>query len=347
MISAATGSSTARSRALRRRSRTPRPPVRSIAGACSLHTSARRSTSRSASSAAVVARRSSSAGSCWMTSIAGGLADTSPSGTDRSASATSRGSSTVCEPVGTSKPRIISRCGGGTSSAAGQAVGSWALRTVPIGGPAASRSRTSRSAGVTAAIISASRAESASTSATAAPARGWPTGVKPILRNTAASWVSGTSRNSTAAGRPRPAGYGPRASAAAGTRCRACGGPHTRPSVVSSATAVSNPGGASPGSSSMRGPRGSRGPRHGPAPMPPTRAGRARRGRRRRAALMSGHRAGWPVSRDRRERASPDRAAVAAAQPARHQRAGAATVSDPAGRSPAGVTGGVQNVDPI
>ena len=90
--------------------------------------SARASTRRSGSSTAVVPRRSRSAGVRSTSADAGGLGEAvGRAGASRRASPTSRGSSTRWASMGTSRPRLISRCGGGRS-VAGAASGCCATR---------------------------------------------------------------------------------------------------------------------------------------------------------------------------------------------------------------------------
>ena len=224
--SAAVGSSTPRSRAVRRSSRTPRPPERSSGGGCADHESARDSTSRRTSSTAVVPRRSSSAGDRSISGISGGTAPgAGRCSRSRRNRPTSRGSSTRCVSSGTSRPRFISRSAG-LASASRPVRRTW--RTAPTGGPAARRSRMSRSASSADSTSSATRTGSASTEAIAAPARGCGIAGNPRALSTGVSWTSGTPASNVAAGRPRFAGYGPIASRTAATSCTCSSFPQIR-----------------------------------------------------------------------------------------------------------------------
>ena len=168
---------------MRRRSRTPTPPERSWAGGCAVHSSASESTSRSISSTAVLAgagrARPARAARLHLRRLGRDLAERAV---------------TAQREADLAGQLDGARVEGDEQAARDQPawrrhvrVGEWALRTRPTGGPAARRSSTSRSAGSTAAISSASRAGSRSTAATEAPARGWAAGGRPSERSTGAS----------------------------------------------------------------------------------------------------------------------------------------------------------------
>ena len=133
---------------MRRSSRTPTPPERSWAGGCAVHASASASTSRSTSSTAVVPSRSSSAGCALDHLDRRRLGGDAAERARRAAPARPRAAARrSARRAGRAGPRDQPmRAAGGVSPGR-------ASRTLPTGGPAASRSSTSRSAGRQSAIM--------------------------------------------------------------------------------------------------------------------------------------------------------------------------------------------------
>ena len=169
----------------------PRPPERSTGGGSADHSASSFSVWRSRSSTAVAAVESTSDGSHCTVRGSGSSKSINASGrSPRSAKPTCAGNSTVPASIRRSSRRASKRCTGVRARASGTA--SAASRLVPTGGPAASACNTR----------SSSAANSAKTASRSTPTR-------------------------SAAGRPKPPGYGPITWRVAGATASASSLPHT------------------------------------------------------------------------------------------------------------------------